>query len=69
MANACHWILAVVFPEDDSRARGSRPGELGLDPAPSPQPAGPDKTVKRGIKTKRLKAALNDRYLLKILRI
>lgn len=68
--NSCHWILDVVFREDDSRVRVGEAAEnfalvrrvaLGL--------LQQDKTVKRGIKRKRLKAALNEDYLLKILNI
>lgn len=68
--NCCHWILDVVFREDDSRVRVGHATEnfalvrrvaLGL--------LQQDKADKRGIKRKRLKAALNEDYLLKVLNI
>lgn len=68
--NSCHWILDVVFREDDCRVRtGHAPENLSLIRRIALNLLAQDKTVKRGIHTKRLKAALDDRYLLKILRI
>lgn len=66
--NSCHWILDVVFGEDDSRVRvGSAAQNLALIRRIALNLLQQEKTLKRGIKTKRLKAALDDRYLLKIL--
>ena len=66
--NSCHWILDVVFREDESRVRiGNAAENLGLLRRTALSLLGQEKTVKRGIKTKRLKAALDDSYLLKIL--
>lgn len=68
--NSCHWVLDVVFREDDSRVRtGHAPENLALIRRIALNLLAQDKTVKRGIKTKRLKAVLDDAYLLKILRI
>jgi len=66
--NSCHWILDVVFREDDSRVRrGHAPENLALIRRWAHNLLAREPSVKRGIKTKRLKAALDDRYLLKIL--
>lgn len=66
--NSCHWILDVVFREDDSRVRVGHAAEnLGLIRRAALSLLAQDQTVKRGIKTKRLKAALDEGYLLKIL--
>jgi len=66
--NSCHWILDVVFREDDSRVRvGYAAENLALIRRAALSLLAQDKTVKRGIKTKRLKAALDEGYLLKIL--
>jgi predicted transposase YbfD/YdcC len=66
--NSCHWILDVVFREDDCRVRtGHAPENLALIRRLALSLLSQDKSLKRGIKTKRLKAALDDRYLLKIL--
>lgn len=66
--NSCHWILDVVFGEDDSRVRvGHAAQKLALIRRLALNLLQQEKTLKRGIKTKRLKAALDDRYLLKIL--
>ena len=66
--NSCHWILDVVFREDDSRVRvGEAAENLALLRRTALSLLAQEKTLKRGIKTKRLKAALDDGYLLKIL--
>jgi predicted transposase YbfD/YdcC len=68
--NSCHWILDVVFREDDSRVRvGEAAENLALVRRVALGLLQQDKTDKRGIKRKRLKAALNEDYLLKILSI
>jgi predicted transposase YbfD/YdcC len=68
--NSTHWILDVVFREDDSRVRvGYAAENLALIRRVALNLLAQDKSVKRGVKTKRLKAALDDRYLLKILNI
>jgi predicted transposase YbfD/YdcC len=66
--NSCHWILDVVFGEDDCRVRtGHAPENLALLRRLALSLLSQEKTVRRGIKTKRLKAGWDDRYLLKIL--
>jgi predicted transposase YbfD/YdcC len=67
--NSCHWILDVVFREDDSRVRAGHAAEnLARLRKIANNLLQHDKSVKRGVKTKRLKAALDHSYLLKILR-
>jgi predicted transposase YbfD/YdcC len=64
---SCHWILDVVFGEDDSRVRvGSAAQNLALIRRVALNLLQQEKTLKRGVKPKRLKAALDDRSLLKI---
>jgi predicted transposase YbfD/YdcC len=67
--NSCHWILDVVFGEDDSRVRAGHAAEnLARLRKIANNLLQHDKSVKRGVKTKRLKAALDHSYLLKILK-
>jgi predicted transposase YbfD/YdcC len=66
--NSCHWILDVVFGEDQSRVRvGYAAQNLALIRRLALNLLQQEKSLKRGIKTKRLKAAWDDRYPLKIL--
>jgi predicted transposase YbfD/YdcC len=66
--NSLHWILDVVFHEDDSRVRVGHAAEnFGLLRRMAVNLLQQEKTLKRGVKTKRLKAALDERYLLKVL--
>jgi len=66
--NSLHWILDVVFREDDCRVRVGHAAEnFGLLRRIAVNLLQQEKTLKRGVKTKRLKAALDDRYLLKVL--
>jgi predicted transposase YbfD/YdcC len=68
--NSCHWILDVVFREDDSRVRvGDAAENFALIRRVALGLLQKENTYKRGIKTKRLKAALNESYLLKIINI
>jgi hypothetical protein len=65
-----HWILDVVFDEDDSRVRaGNAPENLALVRILTHNLLQQEKTLKRGIQTKRLKAGLDRSYLLKILNV
>ena len=66
--HACHWVLDVVFREDQCRLRIGQAAEnmsrlrrLALNLLRR------EKSEKRGIHVKRLKAALDEKYLLKIL--
>ncbi len=66
--NQLHWVLDVVFREDDSRARSENSAEnfavlrhIALNLLRS------EKTTKRSIKSKRFKCALSTQYLEKVL--
>ena len=66
--NSFHWILDVVFREDDCRVRvGEAAENLAIVRRLALNLLQQEKTLKRGVKTKRLKAALDESYLLKIL--
>jgi predicted transposase YbfD/YdcC len=66
--NSFHWILDVVMKEDDCRVREGEAAEnLAIVRRLALNLLQQEKTLKRGVKTKRLKAALDDTYLLKIL--
>ena len=66
--NSCHWLLDVVFGEDDSRVRaGNAAQNLALVRKLALSMLSKEKSCKRGIKVKRFKAALDLEYLLKIL--
>jgi predicted transposase YbfD/YdcC len=66
--NSLHWVLDVAFREDDSRIRaGNAPENLALVRKLTHNLLKQETTLKRGIKTKRLKAAWDKKYLLKIL--
>src|SRR5205085_2190348 len=66
--NSLHWILDMVFREDDSRVRvGDAAENFGLLRRMAVNLLQQEKTLKRGVKTKRLKAALDERYLFKVL--
>lgn len=66
--NSFHWILDVVFREDDCRVREGEAAEnLAIVRRLAMNLLQQEKTLKRGVKTKRLKAALDENYLLKIL--
>jgi len=66
--NSLHWVLDVVFREDDSRVRIKNAAEnLALVRKITHNLLQQEKTVKRGIKTKRLVAAWDEAYLLKII--
>jgi predicted transposase YbfD/YdcC len=68
--NSCHWILDVVFLEDDCRVRiGHAAENLAFLRRLALSLLSQEKSVKRGVKTKRFKAALDDHYLLKILMV
>lgn len=67
--NGCHWVLDVVMREDASRIRVGNAAEnmstlrrLALNLLRR------EKSEKRGVHVKRLKAALDEKYLLKVLR-
>lgn len=66
--NACHWRLDVAFREDLSRVRsGHAPENLGLIRRLALSLLQQEKSVKLGTHNKRLKAARNREYLLKVI--
>ena len=66
--NSLHWVLDVAFREDDSRIRaGNAPENLALVRKLTHNLLKQEMTLKRGIKTKKLKAAWDNKYLLKVL--
>jgi predicted transposase YbfD/YdcC len=66
--NSCHWVLDVVFREDDSRVRTGHAAEnLGLVRRLANSLLQQEKTAKLGVKNKRLKAARSTEYLLKVI--
>lgn len=66
--NQLHWVLDVVFGEDQSRARtGHAVANLGLLRRLALNLLRRDKTCKRGAKGKQLNAALKPDYLLRLL--
>ena len=65
--NTSHWILDVAFREDDSRVRvGNAPENMALVRKLTHNLLQQETTLKRGIKTKRLKAGWDRSYLLKM---
>jgi len=68
--NSLHWVLDVAFNEDASRVRiGNAPENLALVRKLTHNLLQQEKTLKRGVKTKRFLAALDETYLLKILNL
>jgi predicted transposase YbfD/YdcC len=66
--NSLHWVLDVAMGEDDSRIRkGNAPENLATLRRLALNLLKQEKTLKRGIEGKRLKAALSPDYLLKVL--
>ena len=70
MENKLHWILDVAFSEDASRKRNDNAAQnysiilkMALNLLKN------DKTTKQGIQGKRLKAAWNESYLRKVMKI
>lgn len=67
--NQLHWVLDVIFGEDQSRARSGYAAEnLALTRRMAIHLLRQDKTSKRGIKGKLLRAALDPDYLKSILK-
>lgn len=68
--NSLHWVLDVAMSEDDSRVRKDyAPENLSRLRRMALNLLKQEKTLKRGIQGKRLKAALSPDYLLKVLQV
>ena len=68
--NALHWVLDVVMGEDDSRIRKDHaPENMAALKRFALSLLKQERTLKRGVQGKRLKAALNPDYLRKILSV
>lgn len=66
--NSVHWILDVVFREDESRVRiGHAAENFGLIRRLALNLLTCEKTAKVGVRAKRLKAAVDENYLTKVL--
>jgi len=68
--NSLHWVLDVAMGEDDSRIRrDNAPENMAVLRRIAVNLLKQEKTLKRGIKGKRLKAAMNPDYLFKVLSV
>jgi predicted transposase YbfD/YdcC len=68
--NSLHWILDVAMGEDNSRIRkDNAPENMAVLRRIALNLLKKEKTLKRGIQGKRLKAAMNPDYLLKVLTV
>jgi predicted transposase YbfD/YdcC len=68
--NSLHWVLDVAMGEDDSRIRkNNAPENMAVLRRIAVNLLKQEKTLKRGVKGKRLKAAMNPDYLLKVLSV
>lgn len=66
--NGLHWVLDIAFREDDSRVRkGNGARNLGLFRHMAVNLLKNEKTAKGGIHNKRMQAAWNEQYLVKVL--
>jgi predicted transposase YbfD/YdcC len=66
--NGLHWVLDIAFREDESRARvGASATNLVVLRHIAVNLLKQEQTAKVGVKNKRLKAAWDERYLLKVL--
>ncbi len=66
--NALHWVLDVTFREDDSRVRDrTAVRNLALLRKIALNIVGRDQTTKASVRARRMKAAWNDSYMLKLL--
>lgn len=67
--NRLHWVLDVAFSEDQSRVRsGNAAANLALVRRIAHSALQRERSLKRGVATKRLRAGWDEQYLLKVLR-
>lgn len=68
--NSLHWVLDVVFDEDHSRVRKDHaPQNLAVIRQMALNMLKKEKTAKGGVHAKRLQAALDEKYLLKVISV
>jgi predicted transposase YbfD/YdcC len=68
--NSLHWVLDVVFDEDHSRIRkDNAPQNMAVIRQMALNLLKNEKTAKGGVQSKRLQAALDENYLLKVLSV
>jgi hypothetical protein len=68
--HSLHWVLDMAFSEDNLRVRaGNAPENVALIRKLTHNLLQQEKTLKRGIKTKRRVAGWDRNYLLKILNV
>ena len=68
--NSLHWVLDVAMGEDDSRIRkNNAPENMAALRRIALNLLKQEKTLKRGVQGKRLKAAMNPDYLFKVLSV
>ena len=68
--NSLHWVLDVVMREDDSRiCKDNAPENMATLRHIALNLLRQEKTLKRGVAGKRLKAAMNPDFLLKVLTV
>ncbi len=66
--NSLHWVLDVAFREDDCRIRkDNAPQNFAMLRQIAVNLLGKDKRVKLGIKNKQFLAAMDDKYLARVL--
>jgi predicted transposase YbfD/YdcC len=66
--NKCHWVLDVVFAEDQSLiTQGTAPENLRVVNLLAAKMLKEEKSCKKGIRAKQFKAALDNGYLHKVL--
>lgn len=66
--NSLHWVLDIAFREDEARARkGHAAANLATVRSIALNLLKQERSSKRGVKTKRLRAGWDNRYLLKVL--
>ncbi|HBG76333.1 MAG TPA: hypothetical protein DDW86_05175 [Clostridiales bacterium] len=68
--NSLHWVLDIAFRKDESRVRKDHAAEnLNIIRHMTLNLLKQEKTLKRGIKTKRLRCGWDNKYLKKVLQL